>query len=95
MSAAHAPGGDSHHDVSRQGEGTAGVSLASVLAADVEDASAQHVVGHIRPGAVAGLGLQVGVALDAQLLVHGEHFHALEDGGGWAARLETKCIEVI
>ncbi|CAG9129028.1 unnamed protein product, partial [Plutella xylostella] len=42
------PRGDSNYDVVIQYDGTTGVSLATVLAADVEDSTAEHVVSDVR-----------------------------------------------
>lgn len=59
------------------GQRAAGVALASVLAADVEDASAKHGRGDVGPAGEARLGLQLGVALGADFLVDEVDVHVL------------------
>lgn len=88
VSASEAPGGDADDHVGVMRQGTSRVSLAGVLAADVQDASAQHSVSNVGPILVARLSLQVGVALGAKFLVDDVHVHVLELFGTAASLLQ-------
>lgn len=74
-------------------EGAAGVALAGVLAAHVQHAGAQHAGGDVGEHAEAGLRLQVGVPLRAQLLVDLVDVHVLQlRGEGPVVGLEPNRI---
>ena len=78
ISALEAPRDNTDDDVLVLSEGTTGVSLASVLAADVQDTGAQHVFGDVRPVLVTRLGLQVSVTRSTQILVDGVDVNVLQ-----------------
>uniref|UniRef100_A0A2H1V915 SFRICE_013570 n=1 Tax=Spodoptera frugiperda TaxID=7108 RepID=A0A2H1V915_SPOFR len=93
MSTFKSPRRYTNDDIIIVSERTSRVSLAGVLASDVQDTSAQHVVGDVRPAPEAWLGLQIGVALSTQLLVYDFHINMHELLRRWAVRLKNKMIK--
>ncbi|CAG9123201.1 unnamed protein product, partial [Plutella xylostella] len=77
-----APRRDTNDDVLLNHHGATLVSIAEVLAALVQDTSADHSRGDLGLlGVSVGLVLQLGVALGAGLLVDDLDLHALQDVG--------------
>lgn len=69
VSAFEAPGRYTDDDVGVMSEGTAGVSLASVLSTLVQDTGAHHAIDDVRPACEHRQSFQVCVTLSTHLLV--------------------------